>query len=131
MHVSRVKLTEEDRKRLALKKKEQASKLSWNDGDGEGVGMRIVVLKGVFHPDDARATYNFYEEVALAVHPKSNTHTHTHTHTHTQRERENSGHLPSLSPPLFLYLCSVFSRYSSLLFLLGHFRSCTRRSKIQ
>lgn len=67
MHVSRVKLTEEDRKRLALKKKEQASKLSWNDGDGEGVGMRIVVLKGVFHPDDARATYNFYEEVALGI----------------------------------------------------------------
>jgi hypothetical protein len=111
VHVSRVKLTEEDRKRLALKKKEQASKLSWNDGDGEGVGMRIVVLKGVFHPDDARATYNFYEEVALAVH--------------------HSGHSPSLSPPLFLCLCSVSSRYSSLLFLLGHCRSCTRRSKIQ
>lgn len=62
--VYRVKLTEEDRKRLAMKKKEQASKLSWNDGDGEGVGMRIVVLKHVFHPDDARAAYNFYEEVA-------------------------------------------------------------------
>ena len=61
--VYRVKLTEEDRKRLAMKKKEQASKLSWNDGDGEGVGMRIVVLKHVFHPDDARAAYNFYEEV--------------------------------------------------------------------
>jgi hypothetical protein len=61
--MSSVKLTEEDRKRLALKKKEQASKLSWNDGDGEGVGMRIVVLKQVFHPDDARAAYNFYEEL--------------------------------------------------------------------
>lgn len=65
--MSRVKLTEEDRKRLALKKKEQASKLSWNDGDGEGVGMRIVVLKHVFHPDDARAAYNFYEEVARII----------------------------------------------------------------
>ena len=38
-----MKLTEEDRKRLALKKKEQASKLSWNDGDGEGAGMRTRV----------------------------------------------------------------------------------------
>ena len=59
----KVQLSEEERKRLVLKKKEQASKLSWNEGDGEGAGMRIVVLKQVFHPDDARAAYNFYEEL--------------------------------------------------------------------
>ena len=28
-------MTEEERARVKLKKKEQASKLTWNDGDGE------------------------------------------------------------------------------------------------
>lgn len=43
----RVQLSEEQRKQLELKRKQQASKLSWNEGADDGRGLRIVVLKHV------------------------------------------------------------------------------------
>ena len=43
----RVQLSEEQRKQLELKRKQHASKLSWNEGADDGRGLRIVVLKHV------------------------------------------------------------------------------------
>eukprot|EP01052_Picozoa_sp_SAG31_P026748 SAG31_NODE_2448_length_5673_cov_3.113922_2_plen_198_part_00 len=60
---AKVVLTDEQKKRLELKRKEEASKLSWNEGMDDGRGLKIVVLKNVFHPDDARAAYNYYDEL--------------------------------------------------------------------
>eukprot|EP01051_Picozoa_sp_SAG22_P003829 SAG22_NODE_192_length_15668_cov_4.492389_3_plen_549_part_00 len=73
----KVQLTDEQKKRLELKKREEQSKLSWNEGIDDGRGLKIVVLKNVFHPDDARAAYNYYDELYDEV----------------------RGHVPSVRPP--------------------------------
>ena len=60
---AKVVLTDEQKKRLELKKKEEASKLSWNEGMDDGRGLKIIIIKNVFHPDDARSSYNYYDEL--------------------------------------------------------------------
>jgi len=62
---AKVVLSEEEKKRSQLKKKEMQGRLSWNDGadSGDGKGLRIVIWKNVFHPDDAKADYNYYDEL--------------------------------------------------------------------